>query len=569
MTLAGLVQRRAAQEGDRVAFSFVADGTGPADSLTWSQLHKRAGALAARILSSGGAKQPVLLTLPSSLAFVESLFACWYAGAIAVPVCMPRHQRVKHRLDRIFADVGARFAIGGDDVRNRLQGDDAAAATIGEIVWIDANSTDEADMTPQSDVGDIAVLQYTSGSTGAPRGVMVTHANLMCNSAQIAEACGHDAQKTICGWVPLYHDMGLVGLIQAAFTGARCLFMPPERFLMRPWSWLQMISDNKAWSSPAPNFAYDLCVERVTDEQKRPLDLSCWRNALNGSEPVRAATLDRFARAFASCGFRASSFFPCYGMAEATLFVTGPGPERRAARRNADGTPLADGSAEGHVGCGRTYGDTRVAIVDPQTRRRVADGAIGEIWISSKSCAKGYWKDDEGTEFIFNARVNSESAQERDITWLRTGDLGMIAEGELFVTGRLKELIIIAGRNLFPVDLERTVESTDPAIAPFGVATFSIDVAGVERLIVLAEVRREYARPSRGETARIFDPAAIIRHVRSAVATEHEVTPHDVVLLSPGALPRTTSGKLNRTTARAEYLNQTLELLQTHAAIAV
>ena len=219
---------------------------------------------------------------------------------------------------------------------------------------------------------------------------------------------------------------------------------------MRPWSWLQMISDNKAWSSPAPNFAYDLCVERVTEQQKQSLDLSCWRNVLNGSEPVRAATLDRFARAFASCGFRSSSFFPCYGMAEATLFVTGPGPKCRAARRNADGTALADGSPEGHVGCGRTYGDTHVAIVDPQTRRRVADGAIGEIWISGKSCAKGYWKDHEATEFVFNARMNSESAQERDLAWLRTGDLGMIAEGELFVTGRLKELIIIAEAQSVP-----------------------------------------------------------------------------------------------------------------------
>jgi acyl-CoA synthetase (AMP-forming)/AMP-acid ligase II len=580
LTLAQLVRQRAAREPDRIGYSFLDDSTGEIHSLTWSQLHKRAGARAAAFVTRGAARQPVLLALPSSLAFVESLFACWYAGAIAVPVSLPRHQRVKHRLDRVLAGSAARFAVGGADIRQRLaaaSGEDPSSAA---LEWIDDASANDQGVTefePRAQPGDISVLQYTSGSTGAPRGVMVSHANLMCNSAQIAEALGHDAGSTIGGWLPLYHDMGLVGLLQAAFTGARCIFMAPERFLMRPASWLQMISDYRVCSSPAPNFAYDLCVERVNEEEKRPLDLSHWRNALNGAEPVRAATLDRFARSFASCGFRSTAFFPCYGMAEATLFVTGPGPQRKAARRMADGSPLPDGAASGHVGCGRAHGDTRIAIVDPHTSRKLADGEIGEIWVSGGSCAAGYWNDPQATALTFAARLQADSPEDSQRNWLRTGDLGMIADGELFVTGRLRELIIIAGRNLFPVDLERTAESADPAIAPFGVAAISTDAGGSERLIILAEIRREFARPGRARSQKerpqnagpdgdrlppTFDPAATIRHIRAAVAAEHDVTPRDVVLLSPGALPRTTSGKLSRITARDNYLNQGFEPLE-------
>jgi acyl-CoA synthetase (AMP-forming)/AMP-acid ligase II len=561
MTLAHLIQQRAAHEPDRVAYTFLADGAGGVRSLTWAQLHARAGSVAANLLSRGAAKQPVLLALPSSLAFVEALFGCWYAGAIAVPVSLPRHQRVKHRLDRVIADSGAQFAVGNEDSRQRISASDS-------LTWLGCQDSNDF-CQPRADLSDVAALQYTSGSTGSPRGVIVTHANLMANSRQIAEACEHDASKTIAGWLPLYHDMGLVGLIQAAFTGARCIFMQPERFLMRPWTWLQMISDCKVWSSPAPNFAYDLCVDRVSEEQKRALDLSSWRNALNGSEPVRGATLQRFAAAFSSCGFEANSFFPCYGMAEATLFVTGPGAERIPARRSADGANLPDGSPDGHVACGRTFGDTRIAIVDPDSHRRLHESAIGEIWITGQSCARGYWNNPDDTAATFNAHLNGATGEETETSWLRTGDLGMIADGQLFVTGRLKELIIIAGRNLFPVDIERTVESSDAGVAPFGVAAFSIDRNGLESLIILAEIRREIARPPRGEPARPFDAQATIRRIRAAVGAEHDVTPGDVLLCAPGALPRTTSGKLSRLTARGEYLNQTLERFQSNVHVTI
>lgn len=565
-TLPQLVRDRAQSDGDRMAYVFLPNESG-AQSLTWGQLHQRASAKGARLLERGAEGKSVLLLLPSGLEFVEALFACWYAGAIAVPACLPRHRRVKDRLDLLLADASAKLAFGNDDIRARLN-EDAKDSAARDLTWIDlAGESSGSNLEPRAEGQNLAVLQYTSGSTGTPRGVMITHHNLICNSAQIAQACGHDSETAIGGWLPLFHDMGLVGLLQAAFTGARCVLMSPERFLMRPWLWLQMISDYRVRSSPAPNFAYDLCVERIEDQHKKDLDLSCWRNALSGAEPVRAATLDRFAAAFESCGFDRSAFFPCYGLAEATLFVTGPGSERQISRRNSDGLPADGAATQVHVGCGRTFGDARVAIVDPQTRRRLPERTIGEIWVAGASCAKGYWNRPDETAATFGAHL--DSPQEAGICWLRTGDLGMIVERELFITGRLRELIIIAGRNLFPLDVERAAEASDPALAPFGAAAFSVDADGIERLIIVAEVRREYARAGRG-LAQQFEPAATVRRVRAAVAAAHDVTPFDVRLLASGALPRTSSGKIMRRAAREGYLEKTLELLEAtdaHAAV--
>ncbi len=379
-----------------------------------------------------------------------------------------------------------------------------------------------------------ALLQYTSGSTGDPRGVIVTHANLLHNSALISQAGGNSPDQTTVGWLPLFHDMGLVGLVlQAAFAGSRCVFMSPERFLMRPWLWLKMISDYRAGTSPAPNFAYDLCVEKVSADQKAALDLSRWRNAFNGSEPVRPATMDRFAATFASSGFRREAFFPCYGLAEATLFVTGPGNDPRLRRRSATGELLSADDENGHVSCGRTFGDTLIAIVDPATRRKVVDGSVGEIWVAGPSCAAGYWNNPGASAATFNARIHSSDNDIAQLSWLRTGDLGFIADGELFITGRLRELIIIYGRNYFPVHIERTAEAADDAIATSACVAFSIDPGSVEKLIVLAEVRRDVERAARSGAGEI-DSDAICKRVRAAVVADHEVAPRR----SPAHPPR-------------------------------
>jgi acyl-CoA synthetase (AMP-forming)/AMP-acid ligase II len=408
------------------------------------------------------------------------------------------------------------------------------------------------------------LLQYTSGSTGTPRGVIVTHDNLVCNSALITEASRLRAGETIASWLPLFHDMGLIGFVlQAAYSGAHCVFMAPERFLMQPWLWLQMMSDYRACSSAAPNFAYDLCVEKISAAHKAKLDLSHWRNALNGSEPVRSATLGRFAAAFAECGFRPQAFFPCYGLAEATLFVTGPSSDRRRwTRRNADGTVLAETETGGHVSCGHVFGDTQIAIVNPTTALRVTPGEVGEIWLAGASIAEGYWNNPQATVATFGARIAENPTIPSDRQWLRSGDLGFIADGELFITGRLRELIIVAGRNHFPTDIESSVESADPAIASSSAVAFSLDLDGTERLIIAAEVRREYRRTAASSTAPQLDPAAVRQRIRAAVVAFNEVSPFEVILLSPGAIPRTTSGKVSRLSTRAAYLSRTLDILQ-------
>jgi acyl-CoA synthetase (AMP-forming)/AMP-acid ligase II len=542
--LAEVLHRRAIQAPNGIAYTFLADGAADARSLTWSELDVRAAAIAATLRDRKATGQPILLALPSGLAFVESLFACWYAGAIAVPISIPRHQRLKHRLDRILADAGARFGIASAATRDLLQHPDAH--------WIDptvARETPASTAPSPTAPHQTALLQYTSGSTGYPRGVIVSHANLMHNSGLIADACGHEPGHTIAGWLPLFHDMGLIGLVlQAAFSGARCVFMAPERFLMRPWLWLQMISDYKVRSSPAPNFAYDFCTEKVVPEHKTGLDLSCWRNALNGSEPVRPATLQRFASAFADCQFNPESFFPCYGLAESTLFVTGPRQTRRVIRRSPTGKMLADDEPGGHVACGQAFGNTQIQIVDPTTSRPVSPGTIGEIWLAGESSAHGYWNNPAATAETFHARLHGDA----NARWLRTGDLGFLADEQLFVTGRLRELIIIAGRNLFPVDIERTVENANPAIA--AAAAFAIQIDGIEKLVVAAELRRH---------GRDIDADSIFRQIRAAVVTEHDVAPHDTILLIPGGIPRTTSGKISRRFTHDAYLANTLNRLET------
>jgi acyl-CoA synthetase (AMP-forming)/AMP-acid ligase II len=559
-----MLHARATESANAVAYTFLADGTGDASSLTWAELERRCRVLGTLLLEENATGQPVLLALSSGLSFVESLFACWYAGAIAVPVSLPRHRRLRHRLEAIAHDSGARIAIGAPGSRASVHADSGDDAFTPRLCWIDAaarsSEPGQTQLDPPVVTPDgVALLQYTSGSTGSPRGVIVTHSNLSYNSSLIAAACGHQAGEVIAGWLPLFHDMGLIGLIvQAVASGVHCVFMSPERFLMRPCLWLQMISDFRACSSPAPNFAYDLCVDKVTAEQKAHLDLSAWRNALNGSEPVRSASLERFATAFASCGFRRNAFFPCYGLAESTLFATGPGPERHMVRRSVSGVRLEENACDGYVGCGGPHGDTQIAVVDSPRCVRVTDGQIGEIWIKGASIASGYWNQPEFTLETFQGRL--AAADPRSVlpecdegSWLRTGDLGFVAEGQLFITGRIRELIIIAGRNHFPIDIERTVEAAVPSI--IAVAAFSREIDGAEALVVAVELRRRWRSDFVGGEA-------VCHRIRAAIAADHSVVPRDVALLRPGAIPRTSSGKISRQSTRHAYLNSTLRMLE-------
>ncbi|MBV9790945.1 MAG: amino acid adenylation domain-containing protein, partial [Chloroflexi bacterium] len=406
----------------------------------------------------------------------------------------------------------------------------------------------------------LAFLQFTSGSTAAPKGVMVSHGNLLHNEALIKQGFGHtDDNTTVVGWLPLYHDMGLIGnVLQPLYLGRPCVLMSPVAFLQSPFRWLQAISQYKATTSGGPNFAYDLCARKITPEQRATLDLSSWTVAFNGAEPIRNETLERFAATFAECGFRKEAFYPCYGLAEATLFVTGSVPRQPVVTATIDtaalerdrivlAAPDAD-DAQTMVGSGRVWGDQILAIVDPATGLRCASDQVGEIWVKGPSMAHGYWNQPEESERTFRARI----ADTGEGPFMRTGDLGFVRDGELFVTGRLKDLIIIRGRNHYPQDIELTVERSHPALRPGCGAAFSLNVNDEERLVVVQEVEREHRNTPVDEMA-----AA----VRKAVAEHHELQVYAVVLLRPNGILKTSSGKIQRNASRVAYLAGKLDVI--------
>ena len=501
----------------------------------------------------------MLLLFPPGLGFIEAFFGCLYAGAIAVPAYPPRTARGLPRLRAILEDARPHVVLTTGELLDRARALLGGAAETASLAWlaVDGLESREKDWRPPRVDGDtLAFLQYTSGSTSTPKGVMVSHANLLHNEEMIRRAFAQSRKSVIVGWLPLYHDMGLIGnVLQPLYLGARCVLMSPVAFLQQPLRWLAAISRYGGTTSGGPNFAYELCARRITDEQKAGLDLSAWRVAFNGAEPVRAETMERFAAAFASCGFRREAFYPCYGLAEATLFVSGGEPGGGARSRDFQATALEEGQAveqEGGrtlVACGSAWMGQRVEVVDPESALPCAPGRVGEIWVAGPSVAGGYWGNAEATARDFRARL---SAEPEAGPFLRTGDLGFVLDGELYVTGRLKDLIILRGRNLYPQDIELTVERTHPALRPGCGAAFPVDIQGEERLVVIQELERRV-----GDVG----PEEIAAAIRAAVAREHEVSAAEVVLLRMGTIPKTSSGKIQRQACRAAYRNGELAVV--------
>ncbi|HEY0556339.1 MAG TPA: condensation domain-containing protein, partial [Thermoanaerobaculia bacterium] len=438
------------------------------------------------------------------------------------------------RLRSIARDAGPRAALTTSAVLAGTKGLAALAPELAAVRWIAtdalAGSGDDEGTLPEPDPESLAFVQYTSGSTAEPKGVEVTHANLLHNERMIGAAFEQDERSVVVGWLPLHHDMGLIGnVLQPLHAGGRCVLMSPVAFLQRPLRWLEAISRFRGTTSGGPDFAYELCVRKASPEAIAVLDLSSWRVAFNGAEPVRAETLERFAAAFAPCGFRPEAFYPCYGLAEATLFVTGGLPGR---------APRVD-AASGRVSCGRPWMGTRMVVADPESGVERPAGSEGEIWIAGPSVARGYWENPEATALDFNAFLATGEGP-----FLRTGDLGVLAaDGELFVSGRLKDLIILRGRNLYPQDVELTGENAHPDLQPGGGAAFSVEVGGGERLVIVHEVARH----------RKAGIEEIAEAVRRAVAAEHEAQVHEVVLIRQAGLPKTSSGKVQRRRCRELY----------------
>ena len=542
-TLAHRVRDRAASNPDRIAFEFLANGKDVERQLTWASLDRRAKNIASHLGHHANKKSHVLLALPCGLDFIECLFGCWYADMIPVPICLPNRKASMLRLQEIANDASPAVILCLD--ADFDGGQSASAKSLSEGVL--RLTVTDCDSTPvhsfhaeHTGAGtDIALLQYTSGSTGNPKGVVLTHDNLIHNSELIARVFAVGTDDTFVSWLPLYHDMGLIGLVlQAAYSGSRTVLMPPERFLMHPIRWLQAIQRYRAVGTAAPNFGYELCVQRITAQQKAELDLSSLRHTLNGAETVRLTTMRRFEEAFEDCGFQRNSWYICYGLAEATLLVSGTASVRQ--------------SDTGVACCGHALGQHDIAIVDATTHQRQPSATVGEIWIRGRGCAQGYWRKVEASRQTFAARIVGESE-----LWLRTGDLGYLDEGELYVTGRLKDLVIIAGRNHSPDDIEDTVLATTDGRTIATCAAFAIDEAEQEFLVVVVELDRRAFKAYQRDAATL-DVDGLAREIKRRIAEEHGISAKTVAITKPGAIRRTTSGKITRSGCKADFLDTTL-----------
>ncbi|HTT80310.1 MAG TPA: fatty acyl-AMP ligase [Stellaceae bacterium] len=560
-SLAALLQHRAAAQPEERAYVVLSDRGEEAASITFAALAERAAGLAAEIAGRAAPGERALLVCPNGIDFLVGLFGCVLAGVIAAPLMPPRRHAARDAGDAIVADCAPRLALApaalmAGDLVNRFAAD---------LEWLAVDGAPARPLDgspPRAGSGrDIALLQYTSGSTSAPKGVMVSHADLIANLAMIAQAFGNTSASTCVSWLPLYHDMGLIlSALQSLYVGALGVLLAPVAFLQRPLLWLRAIGEYRAEVAAAPNFAYDLCVDRYRKEAMAGVDLSGWRLALNGAEPVRADTLRRFAATFAPHGFAEDALYPAYGMAEATVLVAagrrGEGPRLRAVSRAGLSRhrvlpPRGEGDAQEIVGCGRALAGEEIAIVDPDGRRRLAAEAVGEIWVAGANVAAGYWRNPAASEAAFAACIAGEDGQK----WLRTGDLGLLdRDGNLFVTGRIKEIVIIRGVNHYPQDIEHTIAGCHPALRRHGGAAFAAaDARGEERLVVVQEVERTWRRR--------VDPEALVARIRAAIVAAHDIVPQAVALLRPGALPRTTSGKIQRTLARQLWLEGRLDRL--------
>jgi 1-acyl-sn-glycerol-3-phosphate acyltransferase len=526
-TLVEMLQFRAAVQPDDLAYAFLHNGEDVRDRQTWAQLAARSQAVARAVSQAAAPGDRALLLFPAGLDFIAAFFGCLSAGVIAVPVPLPqslRADRAAARLDAVQQNATPSVILTTSDALARWSPERVRALDAVVIATDVLPETDAAESPwspPRVTGSTIAFLQYTSGSTGEPKGVVVTHANLLHNLAYGYREVPNDVTSASVSWLPVTHDMGLIeGVLQPVFSGAPAYLMSPAAFLQRPSRWLAAISRYRATRSGGPNFAYDLCVRRSSPEDRRSLDLSCWRQAFNGAEPVRPETLVAFTSTFASHGFAPKAWIPCYGLAEATLFVSG-------------GT--WSGHAAGTVGCGAPRGGMRVMIVDPASSAVLPEGEVGEIWVSGPSVTQGYWNAPEETRRTFHARLPGAP----DL-FLRTGDLGHLQCGQLTVTGRLKDVLIVRGVKHFPQDLEATAAQYDRALGSGAVAAVSVgaDASG-DRVVLVAEVdpRRE---PAAGTSA---DRIAALRAVVAAV---HGIQLHAVALVRPGTIPRTTSGKLRR-----------------------
>jgi acyl-CoA synthetase (AMP-forming)/AMP-acid ligase II len=529
-TIVDVLRQRAELTPHKRVFLFLDNGEHEGASFTFAQLDRRARAIGSRLVALGARGKQVLLPNPPGLDFIANFFGCLYAGAVAVPACSSLLSARKHdRLRTIVEDAEVEFVLAA--TKQSFIASDEWASRITLLASDEVPESEEPEWSPTNcGPDDVAYIQYSSGSTCTPKGVVISHRNVMCNQWMFQQALRTSEDSVVVSWLPHFHDMGLVAVIQRAiYVGVPVVLMAPIEFIRRPVQWLRAISRYRASMSLAPNFAYDFCVDRVKDACIAELDLSCWQVALNGSEPVKAETMKRFAEKFGKTGFRTESFYPGYGLAEATVFVSS----------RVSSQPVV--SRRQVVSCGPPAASERLLIVDPKTHRRRSEGIEGEIWIAGPHVAQGYWKRPAETLETFKACLSDTGAG----PFLRTGDLGFLLDGELYVTGRLKELIILHGKNHYPQDIEATVATSHPLLRRDCGVAFSVEVTGREELVVLQEVKRQTPPEKSFE---------IKCAIRQALSEDRAIKPHSVVLLKPNTIPKTSSGKIMRSACRTDFL---------------
>jgi acyl-CoA synthetase (AMP-forming)/AMP-acid ligase II len=564
-TLVDILSYRSQHQPNQKAYTFLKNGEQEVDSLTYQELHLRAQAIAASLQSLNVVGEHALLLYQPGLDFIAAFFGCLYAGVVAVPAYPPRKNQNLSRLQAITADAQAKVVLTSTTLLESRKFCAEQNLPVAELHWLttDALTNDLANSWRQPEINEdsLAFFQYTSGSTGNPKGVMVSHGNLLHNSRLIHQCFGHSPNSQGLIWLPPYHDMGLIGgILQPLYGGFPVALMAAVDFLQKPMRWLQAISRYKATTSGGPNFAYELCLRKVTPEHLENLDLSSWDLAFTGAEPIRAETLEQFATTFASCGFRKEAFYPCYGMAETTLIVSGGVKTELPLIRKIEATALEENKvvpagdeqndARVFIGCGQSCQNLKIVIVNPESLTSCSDNQVGEIWVSGGSVAQGYWNQPEETEKNFHAYL----ADTGEGPFLRTGDLGFLQNGELFVTGRIKDVIIIRGQNHYPQDIELTVERSHPSLRVGCGAAFAIDFKGSEKLVVVVEVERSYLRK--------LDVQEVVGNIRQAIVSEHGLEVFAAVLVKTGSIPKTSSGKIRRYACRAAFLTGSLDVVQ-------
>ena len=566
-TIVDVLADKSATLPDQTAYTFLADGERESGSCTYQELDIQARAIAVQLLTKVKPGDRALLVYPytAGLEFIASFLGCLYAGVVAVTDYPRQHIKSLSQYQDRIVDCQATIALTTQEfvarVKGQLVANPGLAMKLKGLPWIASDRVDLASATqwqmPQIDGDTLAFLQYTSGSTGQPKGVMVTHGNVLHNSQVIYQAFGHHNQTKILMWLPMFHDMGLIGgVMQPLFAGLPAVLMSPIALAQKPLLWLQALSKYKITTSGGPNFAYDLLCQKVTEEQRANLDLNHWSVAFTGAEPVRAETLTRFAELYKPCGFKKEAFYPCYGMAEATLFITGIDPGKHPAIAYLDKQALTQDKVvavtaehphvKAVVSCGHTWQGDEIIIVDPETRMPCNEDGVGEIWVRGAGIGKGYYQREELTQNTFQATLANDERK----AYLRTGDLGFLKDGELYITGRIKDMMILWGRNHYPQHIEETVESCHPALRLNHGAAFSIEANGEEQLVVAHEVNRTDLRK--------LNPEEVIGAIRLAVGEQNMANVFAVALLKTGSIPKTSSGKIQRSACQSMFLDGTL-----------